>query len=189
MTPAAPWPGTLSKPGMGRSSPSGNLVAPGRGAASCRFSCSKTRPARRAPSPERGRRVRHGALPQERDGTLAVRVVPSRMVETAAGGGPALASLLEAALGGGRVSRASCAPDDPRFFNPTSRSLELPGPPCARPARRHHTTPVLLAKVFRRLAPRLALRFAGGWKRLEALTGRPVPGGIRGGRRRAATIT
>src|SRR5262249_39285797 len=91
--------------------------------------------------------------------------------EAAAGGGPLLASLLErvAAVPGfvGFVF-----PDDPRFLHPSSMITEL------RDALRETgqappVDPVLLAKL---VLDSLALRYASVVERLEALTGRPVPG-------------
>jgi rhamnulokinase len=91
--------------------------------------------------------------------------------ESAAGGGPVLASLLE------RVASVSgfvgfVFPDDPRFFNPPSMITALRD--ALRESGQHPLQdPVLLSKV---VLDSLALRYASVLERLEALTGRPVPG-------------
>ncbi|HEY7515739.1 MAG TPA: rhamnulokinase family protein [Vicinamibacteria bacterium] len=91
--------------------------------------------------------------------------------EAAAGGGPVLASLLE------RVASVSgfvgfVFPDDRRFFNPPSMITELRD--ALRESGQHPLQdPVLLSKV---VLDSLALRYASVVEKLEALTGRPVPG-------------
>ena len=91
--------------------------------------------------------------------------------ESAAGGGPVLASLLE------RVASVSgfvgfVYPDDPRFFHPASMITALRD--ALRETGQHPLQdPILLSKV---ILDSLALRYASLVEKLEALTGRPVPG-------------
>jgi rhamnulokinase len=94
-----------------------------------------------------------------------------RFLKNVMGGGPVLASLLE------RVASVSgfvgfVFPDDPRFFHPPSMITALRD--ALRESGQHPLhDPVLLSKV---VLDSLALRYASVLEKLEALTGRPVPG-------------
>ena len=97
---------------------------------------------------QRGRRLRHDAVPQERDGAVDPRIVPARVERTR--GCRSTTTTCCSGPPRSTASPASSIPDDPRFLNPPSMLAAIaeqmrrdgPGGP-VRPARRRQGDPRL----------------------------------------------
>ena len=119
---------------------------------------------------ERGRRLRDGAFPEERDGALDPRLLPAGVGREGPRRRTSTTSLAAAAAI--EVQPGLVYPDHPRFFHPESMTAEIQGA-LAETGQRLPDDPARLTRV---VLDSLAFRYASLVRTIEELTGEVIPG-------------